>query len=196
MAVCQSGQPIPDSTFCRRFIESVRMMACVIRASRWEASHCIACVTASTSMVRLEVVKWLEWLADRSCCWSHVSWRFHVRSSQAPPVGRAFLFVCLFLALSSPPPSPTPRYQCQNNQPDDEDTQRMKMKTLPTWAALSGDQSPPCRIHSVLAKEGQFFLFIIIISNNSNSISSRNNSSSSSRNSMWRSDSNGRSSST
>ena len=25
MAVCQSGQPIPDSTFCRRFIESVRM---------------------------------------------------------------------------------------------------------------------------------------------------------------------------
>ena len=22
MAVCQSGQPIPDSTFCRRFIES------------------------------------------------------------------------------------------------------------------------------------------------------------------------------
>ena len=34
MAVCQSGQPIPDSTFCRRFIESVRMMACVIRASR------------------------------------------------------------------------------------------------------------------------------------------------------------------
>ena len=34
MAVCQSGQPIPDSTFCRRFIESVRMMACVICASR------------------------------------------------------------------------------------------------------------------------------------------------------------------
>ena len=34
MAVCQSGQPIPDSTFCRRFIESVRMTACVIRASR------------------------------------------------------------------------------------------------------------------------------------------------------------------
>ena len=48
MAVCQSGQPIPDSTFCRRFSESVRMMACVICA-HWEASHCIACVTASTS---------------------------------------------------------------------------------------------------------------------------------------------------
>ena len=47
---------IPDSTFCRRFIESVRMMAWVICASRWEASHCIACVTASNSMVRLEVV--------------------------------------------------------------------------------------------------------------------------------------------
>ena len=27
MAVCQSGQPIPDFTFCRRFIESVRMTA-------------------------------------------------------------------------------------------------------------------------------------------------------------------------
>ena len=56
MAVCQSGQPILDSTFCRRLIESVRMMACVTCASRCEASHCIACVTASTSMVRLEVV--------------------------------------------------------------------------------------------------------------------------------------------
>ena len=32
MVVCQSGQPIPDSTFCRRFIESVEMMACVICA--------------------------------------------------------------------------------------------------------------------------------------------------------------------
>ena len=56
MAVCQSGQPIPESTFCRMFIESVRMMACVICASRWEACHCIACVTASTSIGRLEVV--------------------------------------------------------------------------------------------------------------------------------------------
>ena len=56
MAVCQSGQPIPDSTFCRRFIESVRIMTCVIRASHWDASHCIARVTASTSMIRLEVV--------------------------------------------------------------------------------------------------------------------------------------------
>ena len=32
MVVCQSGQPIPDSTLCRRFIESVEMMACVICA--------------------------------------------------------------------------------------------------------------------------------------------------------------------
>ena len=36
MAVCQSGQPIPDSTFCRRFIESVRMKACVSCASHGE----------------------------------------------------------------------------------------------------------------------------------------------------------------
>ena len=35
---------------------SVRMMASVICASCMEASHCIACVTAFTSMVRLEVV--------------------------------------------------------------------------------------------------------------------------------------------
>ena len=28
---------------------------CVICASHWEASHCIVCVTASTSMVRMEV---------------------------------------------------------------------------------------------------------------------------------------------
>ena len=56
MAVCLSGQPIPDSTFCSRFIESVEMMACVFCASSWEASHCVACVTASTPMVRLEVM--------------------------------------------------------------------------------------------------------------------------------------------
>ena len=56
MAVCQSVQPILHSIFCRMVIESMNMMACVIRAWRWEASHCIACVTASTSMVRLEVV--------------------------------------------------------------------------------------------------------------------------------------------
>ena len=55
-ALCQSGQPIPDSAFCRTFMVSVRMMAFVICASRWEARHCIACVTASTSMVWLEVV--------------------------------------------------------------------------------------------------------------------------------------------
>ena len=41
---------------CSRLIESVRMMACVICASHWEASHCLAYVTASTSRIRLEVV--------------------------------------------------------------------------------------------------------------------------------------------
>ena len=38
VAVCQSGQPIPDSNFCSRFVESVRTMACVICAPCWEAS--------------------------------------------------------------------------------------------------------------------------------------------------------------
>ena len=56
MAVCQSEQPSQDCTFCSRFIESVRIMACVICASRWEASHFIACVTSSPSIVGLEVV--------------------------------------------------------------------------------------------------------------------------------------------
>ena len=65
IAVCLSGQPIPDSTFCRRFIKSVRMMACVICASRWKASHCIACVTASTSKVKLEVMT--LWAPLSSC---------------------------------------------------------------------------------------------------------------------------------
>ena len=37
-------------------VESVTMMACEICVSYWEASHCIACVTVSTSRVRLEVV--------------------------------------------------------------------------------------------------------------------------------------------
>ena len=40
------------ATHSRRFIGSVRMMTCVLQ----EASHCIACVTASISMVRPEVV--------------------------------------------------------------------------------------------------------------------------------------------
>ena len=39
--LCTSrGSPSKPSTFCRRFIESVKMMACVISASHWEASHC------------------------------------------------------------------------------------------------------------------------------------------------------------
>ena len=54
-----------DSTFCSRFIESARVMACLICASRWEASHCIACVTASASMVRLEVMT--LWAPLSSC---------------------------------------------------------------------------------------------------------------------------------
>ena len=49
----QVGAAILDSTFCSRSIESVRMMACVMCASRLEAIQCIVCVTASTSMVRL-----------------------------------------------------------------------------------------------------------------------------------------------
>ena len=62
----------------------------------------------------------LEWFTDWSCRWSHVSWRFHVRSSQAPPEGLFFFF----LAPTPPPPPPlsqfpSPRYQCQNNQPID-----------------------------------------------------------------------------
>ena len=48
MAACQSGQPVPDSTFCMSFIESLRMMACVICASRWEASQ----TTASCKLAR------------------------------------------------------------------------------------------------------------------------------------------------
>ena len=33
LVMCQSGHTFPDSTFCRRFPESVKMMACVICAS-------------------------------------------------------------------------------------------------------------------------------------------------------------------
>ena len=42
-----------------------RMMACVICASHWDGNYCIACVTSSTSMVRLEVVT--MWLSLSSC---------------------------------------------------------------------------------------------------------------------------------
>ena len=56
MAVCQSGQATLDSIFCSKVIEYERMMAYVICAARWETNHCVACVTASTSKVRLEVV--------------------------------------------------------------------------------------------------------------------------------------------
>ena len=103
MAVCQSGQPIPHSTFCRRFIESVRMMACVICASRWEAGHCIACVTASTSMVRLEVMTLWAPLSEAWTRWRRCSRGF----SPVPP-------------LPSPQahPPPPPRHCCQFDSPD------------------------------------------------------------------------------
>ena len=42
----QSGQSILDSTFCSRFILSVRMVAHVTCVLRLEASHSITCVTA------------------------------------------------------------------------------------------------------------------------------------------------------
>ena len=62
--LCASqGSPFQTPPFAGgRFIESVRMMACAICASRWEASHCIACVTASMSMARL----W-SWLRGHHC---------------------------------------------------------------------------------------------------------------------------------
>ena len=53
MGVCKSGQPIPYFTFSSRFNEFVRMMACVVCASHWEAGHFIVRVTASASMIRL-----------------------------------------------------------------------------------------------------------------------------------------------
>ena len=55
VGVYQLGEPIPDSTHCSRFIESVRMIVCDICLSCWEVSRCIACVTFSASMVILYV---------------------------------------------------------------------------------------------------------------------------------------------
>ena len=49
----------------------------------------------------------LEWFNDWSCNWGHASWRFHVRCSQAPPVGRGFAVV-VFLEPTPPPPPPPP----------------------------------------------------------------------------------------
>ena len=51
----QSGRPIPFSTFCGKLVESVRMMACVVRLSPLETIQRRAWVTASTSIVKLEV---------------------------------------------------------------------------------------------------------------------------------------------
>ena len=51
----QSGLPIPLFTFCSKLIESARMMASVVRLSASEAIQRRAWVTASTSIVKLEV---------------------------------------------------------------------------------------------------------------------------------------------
>ena len=99
MAVCQSAQPIPDSTFCNRFIESIRMIASVIWASRWEVSHCIACVTASASMVRLE--GWRPWLCGLHC--------LRVQSCHPDSVGStAIVYSPATLLDRKPPTRPVP----------------------------------------------------------------------------------------
>ena len=51
----QPGLPIPLLTFCSKFIDSVRMMARVVCLSPLEAIQRRAWVTASTSIVKLEV---------------------------------------------------------------------------------------------------------------------------------------------
>ena len=51
----QSGLPIPLFTFCSKLIESVRMRTCVVRLSPLETIQRRAWVTASTSIVKLEV---------------------------------------------------------------------------------------------------------------------------------------------
>ena len=63
--LCASGgSPFQTPPFAAGSL-SVRIMACVIFESRYEANHCITCVTASTSMVRLEVVT--LWAPLSSC---------------------------------------------------------------------------------------------------------------------------------
>ena len=51
----QSGHPMRPFTFCCKFIESVRMVACVVRLSPLEAVQRREWVIASTSIVKLEV---------------------------------------------------------------------------------------------------------------------------------------------
>ena len=41
MAVCQSGHPIPDSTFYSRFIESVKIMASVMCHVKGWPLYCV-----------------------------------------------------------------------------------------------------------------------------------------------------------
>ena len=50
-----SGLPIPLFTFCSKLIESVKMMTFVVRLSPLEAIQRRAWLTASTSVVKLEV---------------------------------------------------------------------------------------------------------------------------------------------
>ena len=51
----QSGLPIPFFTFCSKRIQSVTMMACVVRLSPFKATQGRAWVPASTTIVKLEV---------------------------------------------------------------------------------------------------------------------------------------------
>ena len=51
----QSGLPIPLFTFCNKLIESVKMEACLVRLPPLEAIQRRVWVTASTSIVKLEV---------------------------------------------------------------------------------------------------------------------------------------------
>ena len=67
---------IQDSTFCSRFVEFVRMTACVICVSVWKASYCTASVTASTFMAELEV---------RSKTRRHQTYFFFLSLSPLPP---------------------------------------------------------------------------------------------------------------
>ena len=57
IGLIQSGLPIPLFIFCGKLIESVRMMACVVRLSPLGTIQQRAWVTASTSIVKLKVDK-------------------------------------------------------------------------------------------------------------------------------------------
>ena len=94
MAVCRSGQLIPLSAFCSRFIVSVGMMALVIHMPCLEISHYIVCVTASTPMVRLEVATLWAPLSSYT-----VSAFFSPADHSGQGVPNFFVFVCLFFVF-------------------------------------------------------------------------------------------------